>query len=72
MVVVVPHDLLGEPIQNVDVRLWRAQARVLGIRFAVARAVCGLRDTLASDIHFFGFRAVGLLYLSPVCGARRL
>ena len=32
----------------------------------------GLKDTLALDIRFFGFKVVRLLYLSPACGARRL
>ena len=72
VIVVVPHDLLGEPIQNIDVWLWRTQARDLGVRFAVARVGYGLTDTLASVIRFFGFRVVLLLYLSPVCGARKL
>ena len=39
---------------------------------AEARAGYGLRNTLALDIRFFGFRVVLILYLSLGFGPRRL
>ena len=56
----------------IEAWLGRAQVRDLGIRLAGERAGYGLRDRLAWNRRFCGFRGVPLLYLSRDWGACRV